>query len=193
MSATRLRLLDAARQCLGEKGLAATTSRDIAAAAGVNLAAITYHFGSKDDLVAAALLDELRAWLAPTIGVLAGDGDPAARTATAIQTLIATFEHHRSEAPVYLEALLLASRMEPLNRGLLDLWHELGRLLAGQMAGMRAAGILPSWIEPDAMASLFIAVANGLVLQVTTDPAGPGLDAMAAQFGGLLLAAGEGV
>jgi AcrR family transcriptional regulator len=190
MGDTRQRLLDAARHCLGQKGLAATTSRDIAAVAGANLAAITYHFGSKDDLVAAALLDGLRAWLAPTIEVLAGDGDPAARTAAAIQSLVRTFQHHRSEAPVYVEALLLASRLAPLNRGLLDLWHELGGLMADQMAGMRAAGVLPSWIDPEAMASLFIAVANGLVLQVTTDPAGPELDAMAAQFGGLLLAAG---
>ena len=39
------------------------------------------------------------------------------------------------------------------------------------------------------MATLLVAVANGLVLQVTSDPDGPGLEAMAAQFGGLLLAA----
>jgi len=64
---------------------------------------------------------------------------------------------------------------------------------AAPLPGMRAAGILPSWIEPDAMAALFIAVANGLVLQVTTDPAGPEPDALAARSGGLLQAAGGGV
>ena len=191
--ATRQRLLDATRRCLGEKGLAATTSRDIARAAGANLAAITYHFGSKDDLVAAALLAGLRTWLAPTIDVLATDGDPAARTARAIQTLVATFDGHRSDAAVYLEALLLAPRLAPLHRGLLDLWGDLRRLLADQMAGMKGAGTLPAWIDPDAMAALFIAVANGLVIQVTTDPDGPDLATLAAQFGGLLLAASEGV
>ena len=191
---TRQRLLDATRECLGRKGLAATTSRDITGTAGVNLAAITYHFGSKDALVAAALLDSLRTWLQPALDVLgAGGDDPAARTATAVQTLVTTFEAHRSEAPVYMEALLLASRMEPLHRGLLDLWSDLRRLLAEQMADMQRLGQLPRWIDPHAMASLFIAVANGLVLQVTTDPAGPRLDAMAAQFAGLLLAAREGV
>ena len=37
--------------------------------------------------------------------------------------------------------------------------------------------------------ALLVAVANGLVLQVTSDPDGPSLEAMAAEFGGLLLAA----
>jgi len=188
MTDSRQRLLSAARGCLGRNGLAATTSRHIATAADVNLAAITYHFGSKDDLVAAALLEGLREWLTPTIEVLAGDGDPAVRTLAAVQTLTATFERHRAEAAVYLEALLQAPRMEPLQRGLLGLWAELGRLLADQMGEMQGDGTLPGWVEPEAMASLLIAVANGLVLQMTVDGDGPPLAAMAGQFAGLLLA-----
>lgn len=106
---------------------------------------------------------------------------------TAIQTLIETFEHHRVDAPLYLEALLQAPRMEALRRELLRLWDELRRLLAGQMTEIQDEGLLPPWVEPEAMASLLIAVANGLVLQVTIDPGGPHLHAMAGQFGALLL------
>lgn len=169
--------------------MAATTSRDIARTAEANLAAITYYFGSKDELVAAALLEGLRAWLAPTIDILAGDGDGAARTLAAIQTVTTTFEAHRAEAPVYLEALVQSTRMESLQHGLLRLWDELRTLLAGQMTEMQAAGVLPEWVQPQEMASLIVAVANGLVMQVTLDPTGPELGAMAGQFGALLLAA----
>ena len=49
-------LLDGARRCIIEKGYARTTARDIAGAAGVSLAAIGYHFGSKEALMAEALL-----------------------------------------------------------------------------------------------------------------------------------------
>lgn len=188
MTDTRQRLLAAARVCLGGDGLAGTTSRHIARAAGANLAAITYYFGSKDELVAAALLEGLREWLTPTIEVLAGDGDPAERTLAAIQTLTAAFEHRRGEAAAYLEALLQAPRIEPLQRGLLGLWADLRRLLADQMGEMQGDGTLPRWVEPEAMASLLIAVANGLVLQVTVDGGGPPMAAMAGQFGALLLA-----
>jgi AcrR family transcriptional regulator len=189
MNETRQRLLVATRRCIAERGLAATTSRDIAAEAGANLAAITYHYGSKDQLVAEALLDALRAWLAPALAVLDGEGEPSARTLVAIQTLTATFAEHRAEAPAYLQALVEAPRIGPLGEGVRRLWDELRELLATHIARMRDDGELGAWVDPPAMASLLLAVANGLVLQVTTDPDGPGLEAMAAQFGGLLLAA----
>lgn len=52
-------LLAGARQVIMERGVAKATARDIAAAAGVSLAAIGYHFGSKDELISAALTESL--------------------------------------------------------------------------------------------------------------------------------------
>ena len=140
MTDTRQRLLDATRRCIGAKGLAATTSRDITAEAEANLAAITYHFGSKDDLVAEALLEALRAWLTPTLDVLQGGGDPAARTMVAIQTLITTFDEHRAEAPAFLHALVEAPRIAPLQAGVVRLWDELRAVLAETITEMQQAG-----------------------------------------------------
>ncbi len=53
----REELLAGARQCLLERGYANTTARDIAKAAGVSLAAIGYHFGSKERLLTEALAE----------------------------------------------------------------------------------------------------------------------------------------
>ena len=50
---TRARILDTAERLFAETGLAATSLRQITTAAGVNLAAVHYHFGSKDGLVQA--------------------------------------------------------------------------------------------------------------------------------------------
>jgi len=52
--ATKERILDAAERLFSERGFAATSMRAVTSAAGVNLAAVHYHFGSKD-----ALLDEV--------------------------------------------------------------------------------------------------------------------------------------
>ncbi|MFC6010557.1 TetR family transcriptional regulator [Nocardia lasii] len=52
-------LLAGARKVILERGVAKATARDIAAAAGVSLAAIGYHFGSKDRLVTEALSEAL--------------------------------------------------------------------------------------------------------------------------------------
>ncbi len=46
----RERILDAALDLFGERGLTGTTVRDIAGRAKVNVAAISYHFGGKDEL-----------------------------------------------------------------------------------------------------------------------------------------------
>ena len=49
---TRALILDAAERLYAERGFGEVTLRDIVAAAGVNLAAVNYHFGSKDELIA---------------------------------------------------------------------------------------------------------------------------------------------
>jgi AcrR family transcriptional regulator len=50
---TRSRILDVAEELFGELGLDRVSIRDITRKAKVNLAAINYHFGSKEDLIGA--------------------------------------------------------------------------------------------------------------------------------------------
>lgn len=189
MMETRKRLLAGARRCIVAKGLARTTSRDIVGEAAVNLAAITYHFGSKNELVAQALLETLQEWLEPTLRVLVEDGDPSVRALAAIEKLVSSFEEHRGDAPALLQALVESPRIPSLQAGVAGLWAQLRRLLAAQMVDMQAGGALAPWVDAEAMAALLVAVAAGLVLQIVVDPHGPAMTAMAGQFGGLLLAA----
>jgi len=53
---TRERLLDTAERLFAERGFAATSVRDITAAAECNLAAVNYHFGGKSNLYREAFL-----------------------------------------------------------------------------------------------------------------------------------------
>jgi AcrR family transcriptional regulator len=57
--ATKARILDAAETLFMERGFEATSLRLITAAAGVNLAAVNYHFGSKEELFQAVLTRRL--------------------------------------------------------------------------------------------------------------------------------------
>jgi AcrR family transcriptional regulator len=50
---TRSRILDVAEELFSEQGFDRVSIRDITKKAGVNLAAINYHFGSKEDLITA--------------------------------------------------------------------------------------------------------------------------------------------
>ena len=52
-AATRDRVLEVAERLFAERGLDAVSIRNITGAAGVNLGAINYHFGTKEQLIAA--------------------------------------------------------------------------------------------------------------------------------------------
>lgn len=52
---TRRSILDTAERLFAERGFEATSLREITAAAGANLGAVNYHFGSKDGLIVAVL------------------------------------------------------------------------------------------------------------------------------------------
>jgi AcrR family transcriptional regulator len=61
---TRTRILDAAEELFMLHGFEATSMRQLTARAGVNLAAVNYHFGSKDALIEAVFrrrLDQMNA------------------------------------------------------------------------------------------------------------------------------------
>jgi len=90
MSETRHKILDVAERLFAEQGFAATSLRHIIAEAGVNLAAIHYHFGSKEEL-----LDEL-------VGRLAGPVN-AERIAR-----LERLEAEMGEAPLAVERIIEA-------------------------------------------------------------------------------------
>src|SRR5579864_3993381 len=52
---TKTRILDAAEKLFADKGFEATSLRDITAEADVNLAAVNYHFQTKDSLIDAVI------------------------------------------------------------------------------------------------------------------------------------------
>lgn len=84
---TREAILAAARPLFAQHGFEATTMRAIAAAAGVDVALPSYHFGSKSDLFAAAI--ELPVNPAAVLGgVLAATAEPAARAEQLLRALL---------------------------------------------------------------------------------------------------------
>jgi AcrR family transcriptional regulator len=188
---TRSQLLEAARLCVRQRGLVGATSREITRAAGANLGAITYHFGAKDNLIAEALFGELQQFVQPALDALAGPGSPAELMLGVVQQLLVQFERSKDNALVYLDALLLAARSPESQQRALGLYAAIGDQLGGVITELVSQGLIPAWVVPDAMSSLIVAVANGIVLQTQLDPAGPDHVAMATQFAGLLLASGS--
>jgi AcrR family transcriptional regulator len=88
-------LIAGAKRCLIEKGYAHTTARDIASASGVSLAAIGYHFGSKDALMNQAIYEAIGDWGEEVERTLTEEGvpadDPVRRFESIMERTIASF------------------------------------------------------------------------------------------------------
>lgn len=78
MDGTRERILDTAECLFAEQGYGASL-REITSSAGVNLAAVNYHFGSKEELLVAVVLRRLEAancWRLKALDLLEAEGAP---------------------------------------------------------------------------------------------------------------------
>jgi AcrR family transcriptional regulator len=170
----RDQLLDGAIECLQTKGYARTTARDIAAASGANLASIGYHFGSKEALLNEALIRvlEQRNRHIGEITFRAGDASPLDRLTTTFVAVRELFEAHRPMLVAFVEALAQAERSPELHQQMAALYRDTRE---GAAAMLRAAlGADADRRGPDSkvMASLLIAIFDGLLVQWLLDPAG---------------------
>lgn len=189
-SPTRVRLIDATWRCIAEGGLTSATSRAITDRAGANLGAITYYFGSKSALIDETLLGAIRTLVAPAFEILADESiDPATGFLLAIKALQQQLDSQSELAPAYLEALLHSRHSDQLARAAATTLGDLRQALSERMADQVADNFLPAWVEPEVMAALLLAVAQGVVLQTIVDPSGPTHNEMTTQFAHILLAA----
>ena len=83
----RTRLLVEAERIFSEKGYAASSTREICAAAGLNVAAIHYHFGGKDGLYREVLLGPIR----ELASQFDGFDDPALPVREALRRMLGAF------------------------------------------------------------------------------------------------------
>lgn len=170
------RLLAGAKRCLYEKGYAHTTARDIVAASGTNLASIGYHYGSKDALLVAAMVDafeELGQELAAILPADA-DGGPAEQLEAMWSRVIESFTTHRqlwmASFEIFVQAerspelrAVLAAGYEDARRGLVALVERtdpgsvdarsartVGSLLVALQAGLAAQWVLDPEHAPSA-------------------------------------------
>lgn len=184
---TRERLVAATVDALRAHGAAGLTSREITRRAGVNLQAITYHFGAKDQLVAEALTALVRTRLAPIRDALEAGGDPAERMLGALQTINRVFAASGEDLELYADAIAAASTNGALAASLGALHAELVTYLAGLIRELARDGYLERWVDPEAMAALLVAIGDGVATQAHFGP--PDVGAVLDQVGLLLLAA----
>lgn len=180
----RADLLAGAKQCLVEKGYAHTTARDIVAASGTNLASIGYHFGTKEALLNAAVIDSFNDWddeVANTAKDAVGDDPtPVRRLEGFLTGLLNALAANRSMAVASVHAFAQFEYSDTLRDDLAGVYREARRELAAIVLDLA-----PEDVDDEAartVGSLGVSLVNGLVLQslINADEAPSAADIAAA-------------
>ena len=88
---TRDRMCEAAERLFGERGFSSTSLRQITDEAGVNLAAVNYHYGSKEDLYREVLLRHVRPLNAERLTLLTQAEQLAGDQPVPVRAILDTF------------------------------------------------------------------------------------------------------
>ena len=139
------RLLDAASEAVADKGFHATTTRDIAARAGMSPAAVYVHFASKEELLYELSLVGHRAALAIVVGAAGrSPGDPAAQLQAVVSDFASWHARHRRTARV------VQYELAALTRGHRTVIDGLRREIQARMRDLLAAGVASgAFVVPD--------------------------------------------
>lgn len=162
--ATRLRIIDAARDVLVERGYGDASTRAVAERAGVQLSLVHYHFGSKQQLLLAVLDRENERLLERQQGLYGAPGPLADKWRTACDYLD---DDLRSGYVRVLWELWAAGLADP---ELAERWRE-------TMAGWRdlVQSVFEAWAEelevelplsPRVLASLVANVFQGIEIEL---------------------------
>ncbi|SEF93162.1 DNA-binding transcriptional regulator, AcrR family [Nonomuraea solani] len=157
---TRARLLRAAAEVFAARGYDGTRVADIAVAAGVSNGALYAHFGSKADLLVAALREHGRRPLADVVA--AGPDLPVPDLLLAIGRWLP----HRNAArnDVIVEAMVAARRDEDVALAMRDYAAERAGWLADLARVAQDGGELDPRVSPDALAHFCLLLSVGSAL-----------------------------
>jgi AcrR family transcriptional regulator len=166
-------LLLAAKGCLLEKGYLRTTARDIASSAGVSLAAIGYHFSSKEALLTEALLLAFDEWDREFRQALEANVHPKATPAERFEStwakLMETFVTYRSLWVANFELFSQLEHSPEIRKILVNNLHLARTGLAALFLGEDESAI--SRHTAETIGTFHHVLLSGLVTQWLIDPA----------------------
>ncbi|GAA4686527.1 TetR family transcriptional regulator C-terminal domain-containing protein [Nocardioides nanhaiensis] len=168
----RAALLEAAARVFARQGIDGASVDDVAAAAGFTKGAVYSNFGSKDGLVAALLDAKVSTYLVQGLDAVADTERPLAERARALgDRLTAVDQEQEDWTLLFLELWQRAVRspggQEAFRRRRRELHAAVTQAVVEHTDG---AGI-PATLSPDELATLLMALTNGLALERLGDPA----------------------
>lgn len=170
-SETRRRVLDAAFAVFSTRGIAASSLNEVAARAGLTKGAIYSSFASKDDLVLALMEEHAADRIDAALAGFSGADACHALTdlaAALVHGMRADAAWHRLLAEYFALTAHDPARREALRQRRREVRDAVARAIARATEGLHVD--LP--LAPAELATVFLALSNGLAVEADIDPDG---------------------
>jgi len=167
---TRTRLLAAAFQVFGERGIAASTVSDVAAAAGMTKGAVYSNFASKDELVLAIMEEHAMQRLTAALAGFAESDDPYAAIDRVGAVLVEAIRSDAVWHRLLAEYFALTYREPDIRLALRNRRREARDAVARALKRVADQLGVPMPFPEDQLAVVLFAVSNGLGFEAGIDP-----------------------
>jgi AcrR family transcriptional regulator len=164
------RIVEAMRSSVARRGISGSTFEHVAREAGVSRGLLHYYFGTKEALLVEVVRRDAEHRIARLDEPLAAAGSAD----EIIQVLVSSLQDSIENEPgfwVLIFELFTAGRRNP------DIQHEVGELfnrtrdhVSEIFRAKEREGVLKLEADADAVVGFLFAVADGLALQILTDP-----------------------
>jgi AcrR family transcriptional regulator len=164
------RIVEAMRSSVARRGTAGSTFDHVAREAGVSRGLLHYYFGTKEKLLVEAVKRDCELRMELLEGQLAG-----ARTADDFiglmaQNLQQTVREDPDFVTLVFELFTLSRRNEDIAVEYAQLMCRTREQVAGMLTGAQREGVLELHAEPDTVAEILFALADGFALRMLTEP-----------------------
>ena len=164
------RIVEAMRASVAARGIAGSTFDQVAREAGVSRGLLHYYFGTKERLLVEVVRRECDVRKRRLEAAIEG-----AESADAVlDAMVRSFQDFLGEGPsaalMLYEMLTLAQRNDEIATELAELGRRTRSHLADALRAKGEAGILRLRAEPDAVAALLFALADGVTVRRLSEP-----------------------
>jgi AcrR family transcriptional regulator len=163
------RIIAAMRASVARRGAAGSTFDHVAREAGVSRGLLHYYFGSKERLLVEVVRQDCDARIRAMDERLAGAGS----VDEVMQALVIGLEEFLgepgSQAVIY-EMLSASRHSEEIRAELAELYRRWRAHMAVALSQKEREGVVTLQAEPEAVASMLLALGDGFGIQVITDP-----------------------
>lgn len=164
------RIVEAMRTSVGTRGAAGSTFDQVAREAGVSRGLLHYYFGSKERLLVEVVRHDCDVRMAAIEASLATASSADAIVRILVEALEELVERDPGAFALVFEMFTASRQNDELGEAMAELYRRVRDQIAGMLRGKRDEGVVELRGEPESVAAMLIAMADGLALQMISDP-----------------------